>query len=53
MFYNFIDGRRTPNIENLRKHLLREGHINKAELMELIAEATKILSRFLSFWEIP
>ena len=32
-------GRVVPNMELLRKHLLREGHINKPELMELIEAA--------------
>lgn len=32
-------------MELLRKHLLREGHINKPELMELIAAAVKIMSK--------
>ena len=32
-------GRTVPNMELLRKHLLREGHINKPELIELIAAA--------------
>ena len=32
-------GRSVPNMELLRKHLLREGHINKAELIEIIAAA--------------
>jgi serine/threonine-protein phosphatase 2B catalytic subunit len=27
----------------LRKHLLREGHINKKELLELVSEASKIM----------
>ena len=32
-------GRSVPNMELLRKHLLREGHINKPELIEIIAAA--------------
>lgn len=34
-----------PNMEILRKHLLREGHINKKELMEIIARCTKIMRK--------
>jgi len=37
--------KKVPNIEKLRKHLLREGHLEKEDLMELISEATKILSK--------
>ena len=40
------DGRMIPNIEKLRKHLLREGAIDKEELNELIQETTKIFSKF-------
>ena len=32
----------------LRKHLLREGHLNKPELTEIISEATNILSKYIS-----
>ena len=40
-----------PNMELLRKHLLREGHINKPELMELIAPAVALLSKSIySIW---
>jgi len=42
-FYLLLDGRRVPDIDRLRKHLLREGRINKSELIEIINEATKIL----------
>lgn len=34
-----------PNMELLRKHLLREGHINKPELMTLIEAAVQIMSK--------
>lgn len=37
--------REVPNIDDLRKHLLREGHINKKELLELISEASKIMRK--------
>ena len=37
-----------PNMELMRKHLLREGHINKPELIELIAAAVQILSKCLT-----
>ena len=40
------DGREVPNIEKLRKHLLREGHLDKTELVELIREAIKIFSKY-------
>lgn len=36
-----------PNMELLRKHLLREGRINKPELMEVIAAAVSVLSKYL------
>ena len=39
-------GRRVPNMELLRKHLLREGHINKPELIELIAAAVGVMSKW-------
>ena len=32
-------------MELLRKHLLREGHINKPELIDLIAAVVKIMSK--------
>ena len=41
-----------PNMLTLRKHLLREGHINKPELMELIQRSTKIM-RKLRLFELP
>jgi len=34
-----------PNTELLRKHLLREGHINKSELIELLNNVTGILKK--------
>ena len=37
--------REIPNMTLLRKHLLREGPINKPELIEIISEAGKILSK--------
>jgi serine/threonine-protein phosphatase 2B catalytic subunit len=37
------DGRQIPDTEFLRKHLLREGHINKPELMTLLSCVTGIL----------
>ena len=30
----------------LRKHLLREGHLDKPELIELIKAATDIMSKY-------
>ena len=39
------DNRKVPNMDVLRKHLLREGHLNKPELVEIIQEATNILSK--------
>ena len=44
-FSLFLDGKRIPDIDRLRKHLLREGKINKSELTEIIGEATKILKK--------
>jgi len=41
-----LDGRKVPNIEKLRKHLLREGRLEKVELVELVKEATKIFSKY-------
>ena len=46
--YDFLDkckGRRVPNLEVIRKHLLREGHLNKPELMEIIAGAAAVMSK--------
>ena len=37
--------RLVPDINLLRKHLLREGHINKADLIDIIKEATSIMSK--------
>ena len=37
--------REVPNMDIIRKHLLREGHINKPELMEIIKGAANILSK--------
>ena len=37
--------REVPNMDIIRKHLLREGHINKPELMEIIKGAASILSK--------
>ena len=44
-FCSIVDGKRIPDIERLRKHLLREGRLAKAELIELVTEATKILKK--------
>jgi len=38
-------GKKVPNIDKIRKHLLREGHLDKADLIDLIKEATKIFSK--------
>jgi len=41
-------------MELLRKHLLREGHINKPELMELIEAAVQVMSKsFHSILSVP
>ena len=43
-----------PNMELLRKHLLREGHLNKPELMEIVAQAVEIMRKYLvgsRIWE--
>lgn len=39
------NNRKVPNMDVLRKHLLREGHLDKAELLEIIKEANNILSK--------
>lgn len=41
------DGREIPDTEFLRKHLLREGHINKPELVDLLNRVTDILSTYM------
>lgn len=38
-------GRQVPNMDVLRKHLLREGRLEKKELVELIKEATAIMRK--------
>jgi len=38
-------GKRVPNIEKIRKHLLREGHLDKPDLVDLVKEATKVFSK--------
>jgi serine/threonine-protein phosphatase 2B catalytic subunit len=38
-------GRQVPNMDVLRKHLLREGRLEKKELVELIKEATSIMRK--------
>ena len=35
-----------PNVDLLRKHLLREGPIDKEHLIEIIKEATEHLSKY-------
>ena len=46
--YVFIKGkcsnREVPNMDELRKHLLREGHLNKPEVVEILKEVIKIMS---------
>ena len=39
------NNRRVPNIDLLRNHLLREGHINKAELIELITGVIQVYNK--------
>lgn len=39
-------------MEILRKHLLREGHIDKKELMEIISRATKIMRKYYNYSQI-
>ena len=46
-FIGKSNDRRVPNMDILRKHLLREGHLNKQELLEIIKDATKIMSKSL------
>lgn len=36
-----------PNMDLLRKHLLREGHIAKPELIEILDRATKLMRKFV------
>ena len=48
MFFTIIvvaDGREIPNIEKLREHMLREGQVDKVELVELIRESIKIFRK--------
>jgi hypothetical protein len=33
----------------LRKHLLREGHLNKPEMMEIVQKAVEIMSKWQNF----
>ena len=50
ILFNYLaksDNRKVPNMDVLRKHLLREGHLNKPELTEIISEATNILSKYI------
>ena len=52
ILFNYLaksDNRKVPNMDVLRKHLLREGHLNKPELTEIISEATNILSKYIYF----
>lgn len=35
-----------PNMDVLRKHLLREGHLNKPELMEIVQHGVEIMSKY-------
>ena len=39
------NNRRVPNIDLLRSHLLREGHLNKAELIEIILAAINLFAK--------
>jgi len=39
------NNREVPNLELLRKHLLREGRLEKKELIELIGGATNIMKK--------
>lgn len=41
------NGRLVPNMDLLRKHLLREGPIEKEHLVEIIRDATSFLSKLL------
>ena len=41
-------GKKVPNIDKIRKHLLREGHFEKPDLVDLVKEAAKIFSKFKS-----
>lgn len=35
-----------PNMDLLRKHLLREGHIDKPELIEMLGRTTKLMRKY-------
>jgi len=39
---NSNDGLEVPNLAVIRAHLLKEGHLNKPEIIEIITKATKI-----------
>jgi hypothetical protein len=41
------NGRLVPNMDVLRKHLLREGPVDKEHLMEIIREAAGFMSKFI------
>ena len=46
------NNREVPNLEIVRKHLLREGGLEKKELMELIVGATTIMSKYFQFCQL-
>ena len=53
-YYIYISGktnyRSVPNIQILRDHLIREGHINKPEVIDILKEARYIFGMFLIFY---
>jgi len=61
LFYSFLivfiaigksGGRSVPNMDVLRKHLLREGHLNKPEMMEIVQKGIEIMSKWHNFCTI-
>lgn len=46
LFIGKSNNREVPNLEMLRKHLLREGRLEKKELMEIVQGATNIMSKY-------
>ena len=41
-----LGGKRTPRIDKIRKHLLREGRLDKPELIDLLKEAIKVFRKY-------
>ena len=43
--WTVVKGKKVPDIAKIRKHLLREGHFDKPDLVDLVKEASKIFSK--------